>query len=87
MQDVFKVMKVQVDLKYSSFDNYMMKVEYEEELAKEIAQLIEEAEQIVAIQAKRFEEIEEKSNSTKERLSNQTQEIRDEIRRLHIEYD
>jgi hypothetical protein len=30
-------MKVQVDLKYSSFDNYMMKVEYEEELAKEIA--------------------------------------------------
>ena len=49
MQDVFRVMTTQMDLRYSSFDNYMLRVEYEEDLAKETSSLIAETEEMIAI--------------------------------------
>ncbi len=40
MQDVFRVMNTQFDLRYSSFENYMGRIDYEEELSREISTLI-----------------------------------------------
>jgi len=50
MQDVFRVMNTQFELRYTSFDNYMARVEYEEELSREIAALIQETEDIIGLQ-------------------------------------
>jgi hypothetical protein len=55
MQDVFRVMDTQFELKYSSFDNYMGKIDYEEELSREISSLIQEAEDMIGIQSQKFE--------------------------------
>jgi hypothetical protein len=49
MQDVFRVMTTQMDLRYFSFDNYMLRVEYEEDLAKETSSLIGETEEMIAM--------------------------------------
>ena len=49
MQDVFRVMNTQMDLRYLSFDNYMLRVEYEEDLAKETSSLIGETEEMIAM--------------------------------------
>ena len=87
MQDVFRVMDTQFELKYSSFDNYMGKIDYEEELSREISSLIHEAEDMIGIQSHKFEAMKPQLNSTQEKVSNQTQLLRDEIRKLHIEYD
>ena len=87
MQDVFRVMDTQFELKYSSFDSYMGKIEYEEELAREISSLIQEAEGMIGMQSLKFEAMQPQLNATQEKVSNQTQLLRDEIRKLHIEYD
>ena len=49
MQDVFRVMETQFELKYSSFENYIGKIDYEEELSREISSLIQEAEDMIGI--------------------------------------
>jgi hypothetical protein len=87
MQDVFRVMETQFELKYSSFENYMGKIDYEEELSREISSLIQEAEDMIGIQSIKFEAMRPQLNTTQEKVSNQTQLLRDEIRKLHIEYD
>ena len=50
MQDVFRVMNTQFELRYTSFDHYMGRIDYEEELSREISSLIQETEDIIAIQ-------------------------------------
>jgi hypothetical protein len=50
MQDVFRVMNTQFELRYTSFDHYMGRIDYEEELSREISSLIKETEDIIALQ-------------------------------------
>ncbi len=63
-------MITQMDLRYSSFENYMSRIEYEEELSKEISALILEAVDMIKIQKLRYDNMTEQLNFTSEKVSN-----------------
>jgi predicted RecB family nuclease len=87
--DVFRVMEKQIENSFNSatFEKYMGFVEYDEELCEQTSQLIMDAWMMVMMQAQGYQAIREEGKKLAERLNNKTQEHRDQIRSLHVQYD
>jgi murein L,D-transpeptidase YafK len=88
--ELYKVMSHHLefgDTSYHSFEKYLQNAGYEEQMVREIAKLLGEAEQMIEYHQKHYHKAILAYEKTKKKLTNQTIELRDKIRKLHMQYD
>ena len=89
LRDVFRVLESHEEYIHNlnSFERFHGAIDYEGDLVKMVADFLMETAEIIVLQSQSYSGLVEEFDGLQARLAEETQDCRDTLRLLHVEYD